>query len=192
MPFRKTSSHHSRTCRRQNGKHAEGGINSKKSARKVSSNVFLCLVHKDSRFTAQGSKIHITKDKQLYYKTYTLKLSFRNNFFRLHSSKDRLSVYCLHLLSRLPIISSICYFEQIFISRCERSYQRTSTISFDVSNSYLPVSKAKLTCLEGCGVKSMWQILETEMIIYQAKGNLDAKILFGNITYHLKQMLVKG
>ena len=43
------------------------------------------------------------------------------------------------------------------------------------------VSKKKFTSLQGCGVKSMRPIVETSMLIYQSKANLDVKILFGKI-----------
>ena len=42
----------------------------------------------------------------------------------------------------------------------------------------------------------MRPILQTEMLIYQSKANLDEKILFGRITHHLdpeiREMLVNG
>ena len=36
--------------------------------------------------------------------------------------------------------------------------------------------------LEGCAIKSMWQIFKSKLLIFQSKANLDVKILFGNIT----------
>ena len=34
-------------------------------------------------------------------------------------------------------------------------------------------------------------MVETEMLIYQSKANLDAKILFGKITHHLDPEIIK-
>ena len=36
------------------------------------------------------------------------------------------------------------------------------------------------------GIKSMWPLFKTEMLIYQSKANLDEKILFGKLTHHLR------
>ena len=42
----------------------------------------------------------------------------------------------------------------------------------------------------------MRPIFKTEMLMYQSKGNLDLKILFGNITHHsdleIRKMLERG
>ena len=45
--------------------------------------------------------------------------------------------------------------------------------------------KKKFRRLEGYGIKNMWPIFETKMLIYQSKANLDVKILFREITDHL-------
>ena len=37
----------------------------------------------------------------------------------------------------------------------------------------------------GYGVKSMWPIFKTKMLIFQSKASLDEKVLFGKITHHL-------
>ena len=45
------------------------------------------------------------------------------------------------------------------------------------------MSKKQLESLTGFGIKTMWPILKTEMLIYQQKDNLDLKILSGKITH---------
>ena len=45
--------------------------------------------------------------------------------------------------------------------------------------------------LEGCDVKRMWPIFKTEILIYQSKANLNEKILFGKITYHMDKNIGK-
>ena len=45
------------------------------------------------------------------------------------------------------------------------------------------MSKKKFTRLAGCGIKSMWPIFKTEMLLDQSKANLDLKILFCMITH---------
>ena len=48
----------------------------------------------------------------------------------------------------------------------------------------------------GYGIKSMWLVFKTKILIYQSKANLDEKILFGETTHHLdpeiRKMLVRG
>ena len=52
------------------------------------------------------------------------------------------------------------------------------------------------TRLKGCKIKNMRPILETKILIYQSKANLDVKSLFGNITHlvdpEIRKMLEKG
>ena len=43
-------------------------------------------------------------------------------------------------------------------------------------------SKKMFSRLEGCGIKSMWPILKTEMLIYESKAILDEKF-FGKIKH---------
>ena len=49
----------------------------------------------------------------------------------------------------------------------------------------MPVESKKFMCLEGYGIKSMWLIFKSKMLVFQLKASLDEKILFGKITYHL-------
>ena len=46
----------------------------------------------------------------------------------------------------------------------------------------LPDESKKLKRLAGYGIKIMWPKLETKMLIFQSKANLDKNILFGKIT----------
>ena len=61
------------------------------------------------------------------------------------------------------------------------------------SNNDIPGEAKKLACLADYGIKSVWQIFKTEVLIYKSKVNLDENILFANILHPRNQkMLVKG
>ena len=47
------------------------------------------------------------------------------------------------------------------------------------------LSQKKFARFVGFGIKCIWPIFKTEMLIYQSKINLDEKILFGKITHLL-------
>ena len=47
----------------------------------------------------------------------------------------------------------------------------------------LPDESKKFMRLAGYGMKSLWSIFKTRMLIYQPKAILDRKILFGKITH---------
>ena len=40
------------------------------------------------------------------------------------------------------------------------------------------MSQKKFRRLEGCGIKSMWPIFKTKVLIYHSKANLDVKIFY--------------
>ena len=58
------------------------------------------------------------------------------------------------------------------------------------------MTQIELTRLAGYGKKSMQPIFKIKMLIFQAKTNLDEKIMFGKTTRHLdleiRPMLVRG
>ena len=45
------------------------------------------------------------------------------------------------------------------------------------------MSPRKFTGLMGCGIKSMWPIFKTEILIYQSKTNLEVKIVFNRSSF---------
>ena len=57
-------------------------------------------------------------------------------------------------------------------------------------------SKKVVTCLISDGLRSLWPIFKTKMLICLSKANLDENTLFGKITHHLdpeiSKMLVRG
>ena len=48
------------------------------------------------------------------------------------------------------------------------------------------MNKKKFAYLASYGIKSMWLIFQTEMLIYQSKAKLDEKILLGKIETSLR------
>ena len=60
----------------------------------------------------------------------------------------------------------------------------------------LPGESKKFIRFAGCGIKSMWPIFKTEMLIYQSKANLDEEISFCKITHlsdpEIREMTVGG
>ena len=52
------------------------------------------------------------------------------------------------------------------------------------------LNQKKLTLLAGCGIRSTRLIFKTELLVYQAKANLDVKF-FGKITHLLYQTMRK-
>lgn len=89
-------------------------------------NKVLCFVHKDSRFTAEGSNLHITKT--IYSPNKLQKYTFFD--FNFRNTIIKLFQYSLHLLSRLTIVLSIHHSNAV-------SFPLVKLLTKDCSSSHL-------------------------------------------------------